>query len=168
MSHGSASKVGEIFTAAGAAFTKLGELAMQLYSSSEPSPAGGKWTDDEVEMLRTAVKRFGEDLNKISDHIKNRTISQIKGSMKRKAYEEAGIPVKKQQQQAVTLKASGASAAAVASQQDPTAALGASLMAQAPTTKSADITLNMLNATETEVDVEGLSGTGKLDYDSSS
>ncbi|XP_075535828.1 BPTF-associated chromatin complex component 1 isoform X2 [Dermacentor variabilis] len=95
MSHGSASKVGEIFTAAGAAFTKLGELAVQLYSASEPSPAGGKWTDDEVEMLRSAVKRFGDDLNKLSDHIKNRTISQIKNSMKRKAYEEAGIPIKK-------------------------------------------------------------------------
>lgn len=34
----------------------------------------GKWTDDEVEMLRNAVKRFGDDLNKISDHIKNRTM----------------------------------------------------------------------------------------------
>uniref|UniRef100_A0A131XDX3 Putative chromatin complex subunit bap18-like isoform 4 n=1 Tax=Hyalomma excavatum TaxID=257692 RepID=A0A131XDX3_9ACAR len=151
MSHGSASKVGEIFTAAGAAFTKLGELAVQLYSASEPSPAGGKWTDDEVEMLRSAVKRFGDDLNKLSDHIKNRTISQIKNSMKRKAYEEAGIPIKKAPPKAETAP--------------PQPTLAAGLQAA---TKSADITLNMLNATETEVDVEGLGGTGKLDYDSSS
>ncbi|XP_077556558.1 BPTF-associated chromatin complex component 1 isoform X2 [Haemaphysalis longicornis] len=154
MSHGSASKVGEIFTAAGAAFTKLGELAVQLYSASEPSPSGGKWTDDEVEMLRSAVKRFGDDLNKLSDHIKNRTISQIKNSMKRKAYEEAGLPLKK-----APPKAEAAPPPA------PQPSLAAGL--QAPT-KSADITLNMLNATETEVDVEGLGGTGKLDYDSSS
>ncbi|KAL1437866.1 hypothetical protein MTO96_048559 [Rhipicephalus appendiculatus] len=153
MSHGSASKVGEIFTAAGAAFTKLGELAVQLYSASEPSPAGGKWTDDEVEMLRSAVKRFGDDLNKLSDHIKNRTISQIKNSMKRKAYEEAGIPIKK------------APPKAEAAPPPPQPTLAAGLQS-AP--KSADITLNMLNATETEVDVEGLGGTGKLDYDSSS
>ncbi|CAN7978201.1 chromatin complexes subunit BAP18 [Ixodes scapularis] len=161
MSHGSASKVGEIFTAAGAAFTKLGELAVQLYSASEPSPAGGKWTDDEVEMLRNAVKRFGDDLNKISDHIKNRTISQIKNSMKRKAYEEAGLPIKKQQQQvSVALKAA---------QEGAQTTLAGGLLAQAAgATKSADMTLNMLNATETEVDVEGLGGTGKLDYDSSS
>ncbi|KAH6940116.1 hypothetical protein HPB50_024996 [Hyalomma asiaticum] len=143
--------VGEIFTAAGAAFTKLGELAVQLYSASEPSPAGGKWTDDEVEMLRSAVKRFGDDLNKLSDHIKNRTISQIKNSMKRKAYEEAGIPIKKAPPKAETAP--------------PQPTLAAGLQAA---TKSADITLNMLNATETEVDVEGLGGTGKLDYDSSS
>ncbi|CAN7996724.1 unnamed protein product [Ixodes hexagonus] len=162
MSHGSASKVGEIFTAAGAAFTKLGELAVQLYSASEPSPAGGKWTDDEVEMLRNAVKRFGDDLNKISDHIKNRTISQIKNSMKRKAYEEAGLPIKKQQQQQVSV-------ALKAAQEGAQTALAGGLLAQATgTTKSADMTLNMLNATETEVDVEGLGGTGKLDYDSSS
>ncbi|XP_037564186.1 BPTF-associated chromatin complex component 1 isoform X3 [Dermacentor andersoni] len=119
MSHGSASKVGEIFTAAGAAFTKLGELAVQLYSASEPSPAG----------------------------------SQIKNSMKRKAYEEAGIPIKK------------APPKAEAAPPPPQPTLAAGLQAA---TKSADITLNMLNATETEVDVEGLGGTGKLDYDSSS
>ncbi|XP_023243056.1 uncharacterized protein LOC111641163 [Centruroides sculpturatus] len=34
--------------------------------------------------------------------------------------------------------------------------------------KSVEMTLNMLNATEPEVDVESLGGTSKLDYDSSS
>ncbi|XP_029696811.1 chromatin complexes subunit BAP18 isoform X1 [Takifugu rubripes] len=33
-------KVGEIFSAAGAAFTKLGELTMQLHPVSDSSPAG--------------------------------------------------------------------------------------------------------------------------------
>lgn len=78
--------------------------------------------------------------------------------MKRKAYEEAGLPMKKQP--TVALKTS----------QEPAAqALSGSLMAQAAgATKTAEMTLNMLNATETEVDVEGLGGPGKLDYDSSS
>ncbi|TDG99943.1 hypothetical protein EPR50_G00199650 [Perca flavescens] len=35
-------KVGEIFSAAGAAFTKLGELTMQLHPVADPSPAGGQ------------------------------------------------------------------------------------------------------------------------------
>lgn len=35
-------KVGEIFSAAGAAFTKLGELTMQLHPVAESSPAGGQ------------------------------------------------------------------------------------------------------------------------------
>ncbi|AWO95806.1 putative chromatin complexes subunit BAP18-like [Scophthalmus maximus] len=34
-------KVGEIFSAAGAAFTKLGELTMQLHPVADSSPAGG-------------------------------------------------------------------------------------------------------------------------------
>ncbi|XP_038588504.1 chromatin complexes subunit BAP18 isoform X2 [Micropterus salmoides] len=34
-------KVGEIFSAAGAAFTKLGELTMQLHPVVDSSPAGG-------------------------------------------------------------------------------------------------------------------------------
>ncbi|XP_052782505.1 chromatin complexes subunit BAP18-like isoform X3 [Mya arenaria] len=45
----SASKVGEIFTAAGAAFSKLGELTMQLHPSAEPTNASSQ--------IRTQLKR---------------------------------------------------------------------------------------------------------------
>lgn len=34
----------------------------------------GKWTEDEIDMMKAAVKRFGDDMNKISDNIKNRTM----------------------------------------------------------------------------------------------
>ncbi|WAR28841.1 BAP18-like protein [Mya arenaria] len=78
----SASKVGEIFTAAGAAFSKLGELTMQLHPSAEPTNASGKWTEQEIDALRNSVKRFGDDLNKISDVIKIRTTSQIRTQLK--------------------------------------------------------------------------------------
>lgn len=33
-----------------------------------------KWTETEIEMLRAAVKRFGDDLNHISCVIKERTV----------------------------------------------------------------------------------------------
>lgn len=33
-----------------------------------------KWSEEEIEMLRNAVKQFGEDLEKISEHIKDRTV----------------------------------------------------------------------------------------------
>ncbi|GLG95733.1 hypothetical protein R5R35_008638 [Gryllus longicercus] len=137
----SASKVGEIFTAAGAAFNKLGELTMQLHPTAD-SPAG-KWTDEEIEMLRQAVKHFGEDLNKISEHIKGRTVSQIRTTLKKKAFEDAGIPVRS----ITTVQQS-------AHQTQP-GLIG----------KSADVTLNMLNAPESEVDVEGLPEDVKLEFD---
>ncbi|XP_051851853.1 chromatin complexes subunit BAP18 isoform X5 [Antechinus flavipes] len=86
-------QVGEIFSAAGAAFTKLGELTMQLHPVSDTSPAGAKWTDTEIEMLRAAVKRFGDDLNRISCVIKDRTVAQIKSTVKRKVYEDSGLPL---------------------------------------------------------------------------
>jgi len=35
----------------------------------------GKWTDVEIDMLMSSVKRFSEDLNAVSETIKNRTVS---------------------------------------------------------------------------------------------
>ncbi|UYV81020.1 C17orf49 [Cordylochernes scorpioides] len=155
--------VGEIFTAAGAAFTRLGELTMQLHPVAEPSPSSNKWTSEEIEMLRSAVRNFGDELNKISEHIKGRTINQIKTSMKRKAYDDAGIPLKKQP--ILTIKTTAPSASHTDA---PTRAIP-TISQASKSSGCAEITLNMLNATEPEVDVEGLgSGAVKLEYDSSS
>lgn len=146
----SASKVGEIFTAAGAAFSKLGELTMQLHPVTEPSPSSGKWTEDEIDMMKSAVKRFGDDMTKISENIKNRTISQIKSTLKRKAYEDAGLPIKKPLPSKPMIDGQGIAIS----------------MPQLP--KKSDVTLNMLNATEAEVDVETLGEVKICDFDSSS
>lgn len=150
----SASKVGEIFTAAGAAFSKLGELTMQLHPTAEQNTSGGKWTDQEIELLRTSVKRFGEDLNKISEVIKSRTVSQIRNQLKRKAYEDAGL------QPPVTspTKPSAKSVQGVAEQHG-----------KKQKTSVAEVTLSALNAPEGDVDIEGLgdsSASKKLDFDS--
>ncbi|XP_062133065.1 polyglutamine-repeat protein pqn-41 isoform X1 [Drosophila sulfurigaster albostrigata] len=88
----SATKVGEIFTAAGQAFSKLGDLTMQLHPNAE-SPSG-KWTDEEIDMLHSSIMRFSDDLSKISLSIKTRTVSQIRQALKKKAFEDAGIPAK--------------------------------------------------------------------------
>ncbi|XP_058807590.1 chromatin complexes subunit BAP18 isoform X4 [Phymastichus coffea] len=111
----SASKVGEIFTAAGAAFNKLGELTMQLHPTSD-SPTG----------------------------------SQIRSTLKKKAFEEAGVPIRQQQiisQQQSTQQINVQQQVQTSKQ----TAANQSLMS-----KSAEVTLNMLNAPESEVDVEGL------------
>ncbi|XP_044020424.1 chromatin complexes subunit BAP18 isoform X2 [Aphidius gifuensis] len=142
----SASKVGEIFTAAGAAFNKLGELTMQLHPSTD-SPAG-KWTDEEIEMLHHSVQKFSEDLNKISEHIKGRTVSQIRTTLKKKAFEEAGIPIRKQ-----TLSSTPNQTAQKQQQQQTPVSTTNQAISHG---KSSEVTLNMLNAPESEVDVEDL------------
>ncbi|XP_073950674.1 BPTF-associated chromatin complex component 1-like isoform X3 [Choristoneura fumiferana] len=119
----SAAKVGEIFREAGNAFNKLSEMTMLLHPVGDSQP-GGKWTDEEIEMLRSCVHRFAVDLNKLSLHIKNRTVTQIRTTLKKKAFEDAGIPVRQ-------------------------------------------VTLNMLNASENEVDVEELGGDVKLEFEAS-
>ncbi|KYB28109.1 Chromatin complexes subunit BAP18-like Protein [Tribolium castaneum] len=99
----SASKVGEIFTAAGQAFNRLGDLTMQLHPNVE-SQSG----------------------------------SQIRTALKKKAFEDAGLPVR----QLNTVQQN----------------------VQQPMIKS-EVTLNMLNAAESEVDVEGLHEEVKLEFD---
>ncbi|XP_002737655.1 BPTF-associated chromatin complex component 1-like [Saccoglossus kowalevskii] len=152
----SAAKVGEIFSAAGSAFTKLGELTMQLHPAADQSPSSGKWTEQEIDMLRDSIQKFGEDLNKISEIIKTRTIAQIKAALKNKAYEEAKSKKSPSKSTPVTT---------VAAQ-----SVGKRLQSDTSTTddeppmkkpkSSAEVTLNMLNSTEhaadTLVDVEGL------------
>ncbi|KAK2147418.1 hypothetical protein LSH36_554g00000 [Paralvinella palmiformis] len=84
----SASKVGEIFAAAGTAFSRLGELTMQLHPIEEPSQSSGKWSATEVEMLKNAVTKFSEDLNRISDIVKSRSMSQMKGAVETESLRE--------------------------------------------------------------------------------
>ncbi|KAH9512681.1 Chromatin complexes subunit bap18 [Bulinus truncatus] len=163
----SSSKVGEIFTAAGAAFTKLGDLTMQLHPSSDQSAGGigGKWTEQEIEMLRGAVKRFGEDLNKISEVIKSRTISQIRTQLKRKAYEDAGL----QPPSSATPAKTSSTTKVVTKQAIATVSAQAAAEPQAKKQKTSEVTLSALNAPEGDVDIEGLGDSSshkKLDFDS--
>jgi hypothetical protein len=152
----SAAKVGEIFTAAGQAFNKLGELTMQLHATTEPAPGTGKWTETEVEMLHSAVNRFGEDLNKISGVIKAKTSNQIKTQLKRKAYESAGLPPPVTPVAIVENKAKKVQK-----------------VVQQETEKQIkqEVTLSALNAPEVDVDIEALGDQPagkklKLEFDS--
>nr|XP_022336758.1 chromatin complexes subunit BAP18-like isoform X3 [Crassostrea virginica] len=142
----SASKVGEIFTAAGAAFTKLGDLTLQLHPTSEQSPSSGKWTPHEVDMLKNAVKR-----------------SQIKTQMKRKAYEDAGLPQPTEpspKKQAVRAEKTPQVTVATATASTP-------VESQSKKQPQNDVTLSALNAPESDVDIEGDSSSSKrLDFDS--
>ena len=51
-----------------------------------------KWDEDDIEQLRGAIKRFGEDLNKLTETIKSKSNGQIKAGIKRKMFDEAGVP----------------------------------------------------------------------------
>ncbi|CAN9501243.1 unnamed protein product [Ophioblennius macclurei] len=181
-------KVGEIFSAAGAAFTKLGELTMQLHPVSDSSPAGAKWTETEIEMLRLAVRRFGDDLNNISTVIKERTVAQIKSTVKRKLYEDSRVPISSESPKKTVKKA-----AAVAMTPAPAPAAPAMIavstsqvvvatgMQNSPSMappikkqKTADVTLSALNDSDVNsdlVDIEGLgdsSSNKKLNFDQES
>ncbi|CAH4038659.1 chromatin complexes subunit BAP18-like isoform X5 [Pieris brassicae] len=130
----SAAKVGEIFREAGSAFNKLSEMTMLLHPVGDSQP-GGKWTEEEIEMLRSCVHRFAVDLNKLSQHIKSRTVSQIRTTLKKKAFEDAGIPVRQVSNSVNNVP------------------------------QTTQVTLNMLNASENEVDVEGLNNDVKLEFE---
>ncbi|KAF7206750.1 chromatin complexes subunit BAP18 isoform X3 [Nothobranchius furzeri] len=179
-------KVGEIFSAAGAAFTKLGELTMQLHPVSDSSPAGAKWTEMEIEMLRLAVCRFGDDLNNISSVIKERTVAQIKSTVKRKLYEDSRVPissefpkktVKKAAVSMTTPVAAAPTMISVATSQVVVATGMQNSPSLAPPIKkqkTADVTLSALNDSDVNsdlVDIEELgdgSSNKKLNFDQES
>ncbi|BET03506.1 SANT [Nesidiocoris tenuis] len=130
--------VGDLFNTAGRSLVTLSELIKSLHPTAD-STSGGKWTGEDVEMLQTAVLKFCEDLNIISQNVKRRSVSQIRSGLKKKAYEDAGLQVHglPQQQQ------------------------------QGGLMKSSEVTLNMLNAQESLVDVEGMHEGVKLEFGTS-
>ncbi|XP_068436724.1 chromatin complexes subunit BAP18-like [Clinocottus analis] len=175
-------KVGEIFSAAGAAFTKLGELTMQLHPVSDSSPAGAKWTETEIELLRLAVRRFGDDLNNISTVIKERTVAQIKSTVKRKLYEDSRVPISSETPKKTVKKAAAAPPAPPAAPAMPGSQVvvatgmqnNPSLAPPIKKQKTADVTLSALNDSDVNsdlVDIEGLgdgSSSKKLNFDQES
>ncbi|CAB1351418.1 unnamed protein product [Coregonus sp. 'balchen'] len=174
---GEGHSVGEIFSAAGAAFTKLGELTMQLHPVADSSPTGAKWTDTEVEQLRSAVVRF-DDLNSLSSVIKEHTVVQIKSTVKRKLYDESGMPIstdspKKTVKKTAVIMATTATPTVIAV---PTSQVVMKAGVQgnvtvAPSTmkkqKSADVTLSALNDSDFNSDLVDLEGPNskKLNFD---
>ncbi|XP_018417492.1 PREDICTED: chromatin complexes subunit BAP18 isoform X2 [Nanorana parkeri] len=167
-------KVGEIFSAAGAAFTKLGELTMQLHPVTDSSPAGARWTDNEIQMLHAAVRRFGEDLNQISSVIKERTVAQIKYTVKKKIYDDSGVPMPSDSPRKVAKKAAPVSSSVgmvTAPQVGGTTAIPEGSQGAMRKRKSSDVTLSALNDSDANsdlVDIEGLgerSTVKKLNFD---
>ncbi|XP_070977461.1 chromatin complexes subunit BAP18-like isoform X5 [Oncorhynchus clarkii lewisi] len=141
-------KVGEIFSAAGAAFTKLGELTMQLHPVADSSPAG----------------------------------VQIKSTVKRKLYDETGMPIstdpKKTAKKTAVTMATTATPTVIAvptSQVVMKAGVQGNVTLAIPTMKkqksAADVTLSALNDSDVNsdlVDIEGLgegSNSKKLNFD---
>ncbi|XP_040202607.1 chromatin complexes subunit BAP18 isoform X3 [Rana temporaria] len=138
-------KVGEIFSAAGAAFTKLGELTMQLHPVTDSSPAG----------------------------------AQIKYAVKRKIYDDSGVPLPSDSPRKVAKKAGPVSSSSAAMVSAPQVVGGTTIPdgsqgAMRKRKSSADVTLSALNDSDANsdlVDIEGLgerSTVKKINFDQDS
>jgi len=74
--------VAEIYATAGKSFSRLAELTARLHKIQDPDNAakasGSRWTHDELKLLKDALVRFSDDIDKISDQIKSRTVAQVR------------------------------------------------------------------------------------------
>lgn len=143
-------KVGEIFSAAGAAFTKLGELTMQLHPVADASPAGVQ--------VKTAVKRklcnYESGIAAPSSDTPKKSAKKVQAAM--------AVPV---QSAVITVPASQVTLTGIRR----VSPVPPSLKKQ----KTADVTLSALNDSDVNsdlVDIEGLGegATKKLNFDQDS
>uniref|UniRef100_A0A8D3CP10 Chromatin complexes subunit BAP18-like n=1 Tax=Scophthalmus maximus TaxID=52904 RepID=A0A8D3CP10_SCOMX len=146
-------KVGEIFSAARAAFTKLGELTMQLHPVSDSSPAGAQ--------IKSTVKRKLYEDSRVP----------ISSESPKKNVKKSAVAV---------APAPAPSAPAMIAVPPPQVVVatgmqsGASLAPPIKKQKTADVTLSALNDSDVNsdlVDIEGLgdgSSNKKLNFDQES
>uniref|UniRef100_A0A8D3D3K8 Chromatin complexes subunit BAP18-like n=1 Tax=Scophthalmus maximus TaxID=52904 RepID=A0A8D3D3K8_SCOMX len=153
---GAKTKVGEIFSAAGAAFTKLGELTMQLHPVADSSPAGRNHSVNILTKCASVSK----------DSIRINSISMAK----RKLYEDGAPPASSDGPKKVVKKATAP--LTMATQGTPTvisvptapAVLPSGLQgppsSQAPLKKqkTADVTLSALNDSDVNSDLVDMEG----------
>uniref|UniRef100_H3A0A7 Chromosome 17 open reading frame 49 n=1 Tax=Latimeria chalumnae TaxID=7897 RepID=H3A0A7_LATCH len=172
-------KVGEIFSAAGAAFTKLGELTMQLHPVADSSPAEPCWTAREVGVEEHLVPEFfnGERYSRLLAVCKEPLRGEIKTTVKRKVYEDSGVPLPSESPKKSQKKSSVTATPAVItvpSQVVVSTPLQESSAPALKKQKTSDVTLSALNDSDANsdlVDIEGLgegSATKKLNFDQDS
>ncbi|XP_026184648.1 BPTF-associated chromatin complex component 1 isoform X2 [Mastacembelus armatus] len=145
-------KVGEIFSAAGAAFTKLGELTMQLHPVSDSSPAGAQ--------IKSTVKRklYEDSRVPISSESPKKAVKKSSVAMTPAPAATAPAMITVPTSQVVV---------ATGMQNSP------SLAPPIKKQKTADVTLSALNDSDVNsdlVDIEGLGDASnkKLNFDQES